>query len=163
MSEQLDTIEKLIQFMEKHDLAELAVRQGDLEFKARRGDRKEPSIVFQPAHSIVQAPAASAAQPAAPAAQAAAAAPEAKTAPGKGQKEICSPIVGTFYRRPNPTAPFYKDVGDRVEKEDTVCIVEAMKVMNEIKAECTGKIVKVLVEDAKPVEYGQPLFLVELA
>lgn len=159
MSLQLDTIEKLIQFMEKHDLAELAVRQGELEFKARRGERKEPSIVFQPAHAITH-PAASAA-PAAPGAQAAAAAP-AKPASGKAVKEICSPIVGTFYRKPNPTSPPYKEVGDHVDKDDVVCIVEAMKVMNEIKADCSGKVVKILVEDAKPVEFGQALFLVEL-
>ncbi|MBI3831342.1 MAG: acetyl-CoA carboxylase biotin carboxyl carrier protein [Planctomycetes bacterium] len=154
----MDTIEKLIQFMEKHDLAELAVRQGELEFKARRGERKEPSIVFQPAHAITHPVAA------APAAAGthAAAAEAAKPASGKAVKEICSPIVGTFYRKPNPTSPPYKEVGDHVDKDDVVCIVEAMKVMNEIKADCSGKVVKILVEDAKPVEFGQALFLVEL-
>ena len=161
MSLQLETIEKLIQFMEKHDLAELAVRQGDLEFKARRGERKEPSIVFQSAHGISH-PVQSASAAHAPTAQQPVTAPVAKPAAGKPQKEICSPIVGTFYRKPNPTSPVYKEVGDHVEKDDVVCIVEAMKVMNEIKADCSGKIVKILVEDAKPVEFGQALFLVEL-
>lgn len=160
MSQELDTIEKLIQFMEKHDLAELAVRQGDLEFKARRGERREPSFVLQPAQAMM-APV-QAAPAAAPATQQAPAAQAAKSSSGKAQKEICSPIVGTFYRKPNPTSPPYKEIGDHVEKDDVVCIVEAMKVMNEIKADCKGKLVKLLVEDAKPVEFGQPLFLVEL-
>jgi len=161
MPVQLDTIEKLIAFMEKHDLAELSVRQGDLEFRARRGERKEPSIVFQPAHGIVHSVPAAVSTASASSAGAPAVAAE-KPAAGKALKEICSPIVGTFYRKPNPTSPPYKEAGDHVDKDDVVCIVEAMKVMNEIKAEVKGKLVKILVEDSAPVEFGQALFLVEL-
>lgn len=158
----LETIEKLIKFMETHELTELSVREGDLEFKARRGERREMPYVFQPTHSIVHpaeqsapAPASKgAAEPPKPAAQAA-------SGTGKPTQEICSPIVGTFYRKPNPTSQPFKEVGDRVQKDDVVCIVEAMKVMNEIKADVAGTIVKILVEDATPVEFGQPLFLVE--
>ncbi len=73
---------------------------------------------------------------------------------------ITSPLVGTFYRRPAPTEKPYVEVGDRIEKGDTVCIVEAMKVMNEIKAERAGIVEKILVEDGKPVEYGQPLMVI---
>jgi acetyl-CoA carboxylase biotin carboxyl carrier protein len=73
---------------------------------------------------------------------------------------ITSPLVGTFYRRPAPTEPPYVEIGDRVEKGDTLCIIEAMKVMNEIKAEHAGVVEKILVEDGKPVEYGQPLMVI---
>lgn len=78
-----------------------------------------------------------------------------------GYVSIRSPIVGTFYRRPSPDEDPYVEVGDRVEDGDTVCIIEAMKVMNEIEADCTGIIANILVEDAQPVEYGQELFLLE--
>jgi acetyl-CoA carboxylase biotin carboxyl carrier protein len=169
----LETIEKLIQFMEQHGLTELQVREEELEFKARRGERPVAPFVFQPAHGIVNAPGApavaeNAGNPTVPSAPvvngqavpvASVPAPEAK--PGKALREVCSPIVGTFYRRPSPNAPAYKEVGDRVSKDDVVCIVEAMKVMNEIKAEVGGVIRQILHEDGTPVEYGQPLFLVE--
>jgi acetyl-CoA carboxylase biotin carboxyl carrier protein len=76
-------------------------------------------------------------------------------------KTVLSPMVGTFYRSPSPDAPPFVNVGDRIKDDSTLCIVEAMKLMNEIKAEMRGKIVKILVENAHPVEYNQPLFLVE--
>lgn len=76
---------------------------------------------------------------------------------------ITSPLVGTFYRRPAPTEPPYVEIGDRVEKGDTVCLIEAMKVMNEIKAEQAGIVEKILVEDGKPVEYGQLLMVIRPA
>jgi acetyl-CoA carboxylase biotin carboxyl carrier protein len=175
----LETIEKLIQFMEQHGLTELQVREDDLEFKARRGERPVAPFIFQPAHGIVNAPggatpvaengggaplppAGGAPSEAGPAVVTESPSPAAPTAkPGSGLREVCSPIVGTFYRRPSPNAPAYKEVGDRVSKDDVVCIVEAMKVMNEIKGEFDGVIRKILHEDGTPVEYGQPLFFVE--
>ncbi len=75
--------------------------------------------------------------------------------------EVKSPMIGTFYRSSSPDKPPYVKVGDRISKGDTVCVVEAMKLFNEIETEVTGKIVKVLVEDAQPIEYDQPLFLVD--
>jgi acetyl-CoA carboxylase biotin carboxyl carrier protein len=81
----------------------------------------------------------------------------------EGLREITSPIVGTFYRAAAPDAEPFADVGTRVEPDTTICIIEAMKVMNEVKAETTGVIRKVLVENGQPVEYGQPMFLVEPA
>ena len=101
-----------------------------------------------------------AAQERVPGAQAAPAPPEAASTPST-TVAITSPMVGTFYRAPAPDADPYVEVGDRVEVGQTVCIVEAMKLMNEIEAEVRGKIVKVLVENMQPVEYGQQLFLLE--
>jgi acetyl-CoA carboxylase biotin carboxyl carrier protein len=166
MSLDLEKIEKLIRFMEQHGLNELQVKEGDLEFRARKEETKEQHFVYAPAHGIVHAAPAGALTPIpgpAPILPGQTPAPEAGAEPvrKKTLKEICSPIVGTFYRRPNPKNPPYKEVGDRVEKNDVVCVVEAMKVMNEIPAEVSGVIRKILVEDGQPVEFGQPLFLVE--
>ncbi len=90
----------------------------------------------------------------------------AKVEPAEGEKsdnvvEICSPMVGTFYRAPAPDTKLYVEVGEEIHPGQILCIVEAMKLMNEIEAEISGKIVKILVENAQPVEYNQPLFLVE--
>lgn len=162
MPKDLDTIEKLIKFMEEHGLSELSVKQGDLEFRARRGP-SPAAYSFAPAHPIVHGvPMDAASSGLQPAAVESGKAPAAAGGKPEGNfKEICSPIVGTFYRKPNPNAPPYVELGDRVEKDTVVCIVEAMKVMNEIKADVKGTIKKLLVEDATPVEFGQPLFLVE--
>lgn len=84
--------------------------------------------------------------------------PVANTA---NQITIKSPMIGTFYRRPNPETPNFVEVGDEIKNNTTVCVIEAMKLFNEIEAEVSGRIVKVLVEDATPVEYDQPLFIVE--
>ena len=86
-----------------------------------------------------------------------AAAPKAET---KG-KEVPSPFVGTFYAAPSPTAAKYVEIGSRVKKGDVLCIIEAMKIMNEIQAESKGTVLEVLVENGQPVEYGQPLFVIE--
>ena len=94
----------------------------------------------------------------------AASAPAPAVVPEESEEELAfvtSPIVGTFYRAPNPEAEPYVKVGDRVSKGQVLCIVEAMKLMNEIESEVSGKILKILVENAQPVEYGQPLFLVQ--
>ena len=96
-------------------------------------------------------------------APAAAAQPAATAAPASGAKthEVKSPIVGTFYRAPAPDADPYVQVGQHVSSGTTLCIIEAMKLMNEIESDASGKIVKILVENGQPVEYGQPLFLLE--
>ena len=152
----LEDVEKLILLMQKHDLSDLQVKEADWEFSARRGGTPPaPVIVSAPAVAAVAAPAAQASSAAAPAVPAAAPA-------GKPAKEIVSPIVGTFYRAPSPDQPPYKEAGDHINPDDVVCIVEAMKVMNEIKAGISGTIRKVLVENATAVEFGQPLFLVEV-
>lgn len=147
---ELEKVEKLIGLMKQYDLSELRVSDKDQEFSARRGERppaSSPIVVTSPSVPASHAAAAVAAEAAAPA--------------GPKTKEITAPIVGTFYRAPAPDQPPFKEVGDAVNPEDVVCIVEAMKVMNEIKAGVSGKIRKILVENASPVEFGQPLFLVE--
>ena len=148
----LDDVEKLIVLMERHELTELQVKEAGWEFLARRGDKNQPVMMA--------APLAQAAPPIpAPVASPAASAP---AAPSVKLKEIRSPIVGTMYRAPAPDQPPYKEVGDHVNTDDIVCLVEAMKVMNEIKAGVRGIIRKVLIENANPVEYDQVIFLVEI-
>jgi len=128
------------------------MKDEDFELAVKRGS-SEPQVVYT-------APAAGpAAVPAAPAA-----APAAQPDPedeDDGLIEIPSPIVGTFYRKPAPDADNFVEVGAEISNDSVVCIVEAMKVMNEIKADVKGIIKKILVDDASPVQYGQPLFLVE--
>jgi acetyl-CoA carboxylase biotin carboxyl carrier protein len=149
----LEDVEKLILLMQKHDLSELSLKEEGLEFSARRGE-KHPQQVY------VQAPQMQSGMYPATSGMLPAVAPPA--AGGKPTKEITAPIVGTFYRAPSPDQAPFKEVGDHVSTDDVVCIVEAMKVMNEIKSGVTGTIKKILVENSSPVEYGQPLFLVEV-
>lgn len=143
-------VEKLILLMKQHELCELQVKEGEFEFSARRGGA-QPMMAATPAvaHAALTAAGSQATAESAAAAE-------------KNLKEIPSPIVGTFYRAPSPDQPPFKEVGDRVSADDVICIVEAMKVMNEIKAGVNGVIRKALVDNASPVEYGQGLFQVEI-
>lgn len=157
----LDLIElrKLAELMEMKDLVEVDIEQEGKRVHVVRGAARAaaPQQAYMPAPMPVQmAPAPQAA--AAPAAPAAAA-----PAPASRGIEIPSPMVGSFYRSPSPDAAPFVDVGDRIGKNTVVCIVEAMKVMNEIKAEVDGEILEVLVQNGEPVEFGQPLFLVRPA
>jgi acetyl-CoA carboxylase biotin carboxyl carrier protein len=147
-------VRKFIELMNEHDLAEIDLRQGDQRIRLRRG----PEVVTMAASpSIPSGGAGSTAIPA------------ASTERGSGGASVDdsnalfvrSPMIGTFYAAPNPESPPFVKVGDRVGPETTVCIVEAMKVFNEIPAECSGRIVAVLVQSGDPVEFNQPLFRVE--
>jgi acetyl-CoA carboxylase biotin carboxyl carrier protein len=144
-----------VELMNEFDLAEIDLRQQDHRIRLRRGAELP---------AVSEAPPAPATAPraAAPAAPAAAPKPEpVATADDKNVVAIKSPMVGTFYRSPSPeVGPFVK-VGDHVGPETTVCMIEAMKVFNELPAECSGQIVAVLVENGEPVEFGQPLFRVD--
>ena len=145
----LDKLRELVEMMEKHDLREVRLRRGDQRWALRRGP---PEVAYAPAP--VSAPAASA--PAGPAAASA-----APAAADDGGVQIKSPMVGTFYRASTPgDKPFVKE-GDRVSNDTVVCLIEAMKFFNQIKADCSGTIVKVLVNDGDPVDYGQPLFKIK--
>jgi len=141
-------IRRLIELMNEHDLNEIDLRDGEVRVRLRKG--AEPMIAA-PAH---YAPAPAAAAPAAPAA-----APPAPAA--DNFLVIKSPMVGTFYTSPNPESPPFVKVGDHVGNDSIVCVIEAMKVFNEIPAEITGKIVACLVQNAQAVEFGQPLFKVD--
>ena len=155
---EIKDISEIVEMMEDHDLCEFEMEDQGFRLAMKRRGGAEPAIV-------VSAPAAAA--PAAPA-PVAAAAPAAAPAPAPAAKseddglaEIKSPIVGTFYRASSPDSEPYISVGQEVEEDTVVCIVEAMKVMNEIKAEVRGTIKKVLVENATAVQFGQALFKVE--
>ena len=142
----------LMELMSTHDVSEVDIRRGDVRIRLRRG-----ALV-----AAAPAPVAAAAAPAArPAPAAEAAAPTAAAASDENKALIKSPMVGTFYTASSPDAPAYVKVGDRVGPETAVCIVEAMKVFNEIPAEISGKITAVLVENGAPVEFNQPLFEVD--
>jgi len=147
-------IKRIIDTMKANDLTEFSMKDKDLELTLKR-IASEQQVVY------ASAPAAPA--PAAPALAAApaAAAPDTEADENDGLVEIPSPIVGTFYRRPAPDADNFVQVGSEIDEDTVVCIAEAMKVMNEIRADVSGVIKKMLVDDATPVQYGQPLFLVE--
>jgi acetyl-CoA carboxylase biotin carboxyl carrier protein len=150
----IEQISRLAELMTENDLSEISLQTADVKLKLKRGF--EPVVaapMAAPAPVAVHA-AAGAAAPAHDAAADDAAAPAAT---------IASPIVGTFYAAPAPDAPPFVKVGDTVDADTVVCIVEAMKVMNEIKAEQCGVIRKVLVDNATPVEFGQPLFEIDPA
>ncbi len=158
----LKLIRNLIRLMERGEVTELEIEdeQARMKVHLRRGPEagSGPQVVMVPGSAHAPAP-----MPGpAPAVESGAEAPvaEAGDARGEGLIEITSPMVGTFYRAPSPETDPFSSVGDVLEEDTVVCIVEAMKVMNEIRAECRGSIVELLVENGEPVEFGQPLFLV---
>jgi len=156
-------IQELIKMINKSNIGELTVEQKDFRITIKQKEEQITQVVSAPVQAIpVQAPAI---QPTPQ--QQAASAPE-KTKPqtessAENYVTIKSPMIGTFYRRSGPDKPAFAEVGDEVTIGKVVCIIEAMKLFNEIESEVSGKIVKVLVEDASPVEYDQPLFLVDPA
>ncbi len=148
----------------KSNIGELTIEQKDFRVTIRQKEDQVTQVVSAP----VQAAPVYAAPPAAPQpAAAASAAPAAEKpkaeAPASNLVTIKSPMIGTFYRKASPDKPSFVEPGDEVAPGKVVCIIEAMKLFNEIESEISGKVVKVLVEDASPVEYDQPLFLVEPA
>lgn len=154
----LNEIKRLLELMEASGLVEFEYEDQGRKIRLRRADeRPQPP----PSVAAVPAPALSAASPAAPAPAAASApAGEAPARPA-GLVEFKSPLVGTFYRSPKPDAEAFVNPGDEVGPEKVLCIIEAMKVMNEIKAEMTGIVREVLVKNGQAVEFGEPLFLIE--
>jgi acetyl-CoA carboxylase biotin carboxyl carrier protein len=149
------TIRYLVRLMSRHDLHEIDLREGDLRIRLRRGARKVSVL----SNAVPQVPVA--AVPA-PVAVAPAVAPTAEaSAPAKALHPIKSPTPGTFYTASSPDAEPFVKVGSRVTPSTVVCIIEAMKIFNEITADCTGVIAEVLAENQQPVEYGQVLFKVD--
>ncbi|TNE97829.1 MAG: acetyl-CoA carboxylase biotin carboxyl carrier protein [Bacteroidetes bacterium] len=161
-------IQDLIKFVAKSGVSEVEIEQKDFKLTIKTQDlaaREERQIIVQAAPAALPPVAAAPAVAAAPVAPAAAPAAPAAPAADDDSKYITikSPMIGTFYRSPGPDKDPFISVGDSVSAGSTVCIIEAMKLFNEIESEVSGKIVKVLVDDASPVEYDQPLFLVDPA
>lgn len=151
----LKTIKQVVDLMKRSDLTRFEIEEKDLKLSIAREGREQPTIVAAPLSHATPAMPAPVAQPAA--APAPAEAPKEDTS---GLEVITSPIVGTFYQSPSPDAPNFVQVGSDVNASTTVCIIEAMKVMNEIHAEMSGVIAEVLVKNGQSVEFGQPLFKV---
>jgi acetyl-CoA carboxylase biotin carboxyl carrier protein len=149
-------IRRLVELMKEHDLSEMDIQEGDVRIQLRRaGTAVQPIMVQAP--TLQSPPALPPAGPPAPESEASAPA-EGKAA---GIAVIKSPMVGTFYAAPDPDSPSFVKVGDHIGPETTVCIVEAMKVFNQIPAEVSGRILAMLVENGASVEFGQPLFKVD--
>lgn len=147
-------IKKLIELLEESDLAEIEVQEGEASVRISRYGKNAPVM----ANMVAHAPVAPAAAPAA----AAPAAAEKPAAPAQPSGHvITSPIVGSFYRAPAPGAPPFVEVGQRVKVGDTLCVIEAMKMMNQIESDKDGIVAAILVENGQPVEYGQPIFVIE--
>ncbi len=158
-------IEKIIQMLEGTDINEIVIEHEGVKLQLKRGLQKEISIIQASSNaSTVPTPVVLPSQavdtklinPTIPSVETTDQKP-----PADEYEEIAAPMVGTFYRAPSPESDPYVKIGDMVDKDDVVCIIETMKVMNEIQAETQGKIVKILIEKGKPVEFGQPLFLLE--
>lgn len=148
-------VKKLIELLEESGIAEIEIREGEETVRiSRYGQGGSPVMMQAP---MMQAPMA-----AAPAVAAAAPAPAAAAAPAvPAGHTVDSPMVGTFYRAPTPGAKAFVEVGQRVNVGDTLCIIEAMKMLNQIEADKGGVIAAILVENGQPVEFGQPLFVIE--
>ena len=155
-------IQNLIRFVAKSGATEVKLEMDDFKItiKTTEAGTTETTYIQQvPVTSAL--PQAAAAQPATPSAIAPAVAQEAVADENSKYITIKSPIIGTFYRKPSPDKDAFAEVGKTIKTGDVVCVIEAMKLFNEIESEVSGKIVKVLVDDASPVEFDQPLFLVD--
>jgi acetyl-CoA carboxylase biotin carboxyl carrier protein len=155
----LDQLRELIAILNQTDISELTLESGDLRLSIRKNETKPVALASNP---VVATP-----QPSLATVEASNSAPSVSlpppldTSPAKNLIDITSPMVGTFYTAPAPDEPPFVEVGDRVSKGQTVCIIEAMKLMNEIDAESSGRVVEILVDNAQPIEYGQILMRIE--
>ena len=148
----LRKLKKLIDLVQESGIAELEITEGEEKVKIVKGGTV----------SVSQAPVAAVPQPRAPVAPAAATPPAAvppQAEPGQEGHVVKAPMVGTFYRSPSPDAKVFIEVGQPIKEGQTICIIEAMKLMNEIEADASGVVKAILVENGQPVEYGQPLFI----
>jgi acetyl-CoA carboxylase biotin carboxyl carrier protein len=151
-------IERILELVREHDLAEFELERDGLKVRVRKAGA---TPIFSAAPTVQMPMAAPAALPAAAAAGPVAPAPDA--AESMELAVVKSPIVGTFYRAPEPGAPSFVEIGQRVKKDQVLCIIEAMKLMNEITSEYDGEIVNAYVDNGKPVQYGERLFAIKTA
>lgn len=160
-------IQELIKAINKSNISELTVEEGEFKITIKQAQVSETQFVaYQTAmpampQMMPSAPQAASLPAASPSQPQAAATPAAAPAAGGNTTTVKSPMIGTFYRSSAPDKPSFVNVGDEIKQGQVLCIIEAMKLFNEIESEVSGRIVKVLVDDASPVEYDQPLFLVE--
>jgi acetyl-CoA carboxylase biotin carboxyl carrier protein len=158
--DELTRLEKIFELMGRHGMGELEWEKGGERLRLRTQSAvsarsaQQTSVAPQVIHH-------SAPPAAGPAAKSTDVAPAKVAAPASNQKQVASPFVGTFYRSPSPTADPYVRDGQTVKRGDVLCIIEAMKLMNEIEAEFSGKVISCLVENGQPVEFGEPLYLIE--
>lgn len=155
-------LRELIEFLKEYQVAEFDLDRGDMKIRLKFAQPAAAAGIADIAKLVTAAPVvqAVAAPVAAPAAQQAAAPPAAD--PDANLHIVKSPIVGTFYGSPSPGAPPFVSPGDHVEKGQVICIVEAMKLMNEIEADASGEVVKCLITNGQPIEFGQPLFSIRV-
>lgn len=161
---ELKEIQNLIKFVAKSGASEVKLEMGDVKITIRTGTGNDATFVQQVpvAASVPVQPVTEVVQNAPVTAETVASqAPAAAAQDDSKYVTIKSPIIGTFYRKPSPDKPVFVEVGDSVSEGDVLCVIEAMKLFNEIESEVSGKIVKVLVDDSSPVEFDQPLFLVD--
>lgn len=151
-------IQELIKLINKQDIKEISIERKDFKLNIITGS-DEPQVVIAPAAApqVIAAPAAAPA----PVPVAAPAPVASEEAANDNYITIKSPMIGTFYRKPSPDKDVFINIGDSIAEGDVICIVEAMKLFNEIESEVSGKLVKILVDDMSPIEYDQPLFLVD--
>jgi len=153
----LKEIQNLIKFVSNSGVAEVKLEMDDVKITIKTTvEGTSPEITY-----LQQAPVAQAAPQAAPAPVAAAPVAAAPVAENSNYITVKSPMIGTFYRKPSPDKPMFVEVGSAISKGDVLCVIEAMKLFNEIESEISGKIVKILVDDMSPVEFDQPLFIVD--
>jgi acetyl-CoA carboxylase biotin carboxyl carrier protein len=162
-TEDLGRLEKIFELMGRHGVAEMEWEKGGERLRLRT--QAGVNAASANMHAMMAPQVVHHAASVAPVPVAASAAKASDTAPAKApasnQKQVVSPFVGTFYRSPSPSAESYVREGQSVKRGDVLCIIEAMKLMNEIEAEFAGKIISILVENGQPVEFGEPLFLIE--
>lgn len=159
----LKDIQNLIKFVAKSGASEVKLEMDDIKITVKTGSEETKIVQQMPMQAAMPQIVTPAAVPTAPAVAATNAPQEAATEENDNSKYITvkSPIIGTFYRKPSPDKPVFVEVGQTIAEGDVLCVIEAMKLFNEIESEVSGKIVKVLVDDASPVEFDQPLFLVD--
>jgi oxaloacetate decarboxylase alpha subunit len=155
----LKELKELIEMLKDTDISEVEIERSGVKVRLRKGG----DVTYHSVMPRMEYPPSAIVAPAVPEAAAPAAAEKTVDQAKSTQIKVTSPIVGTFYRSSSPDKPSYVEVGDTVKKGQVLCIIEAMKLMNEIESESAGKIVQILVENGHPVEYGQALFVIEPA
>ena len=160
----LDEIKRLIEFIREQDLTEFELEHDGMKLRIKSGTVTHTSVPLMPAVSVIAAPPAATAPPVVNHTPASAPAAAEESVPEEGDELaiVKSPIVGTFYRAPEPTAKNFVEVGDTVKKGQVLCIIEAMKLMNEIDSEYDGEVTNIYVENGQAVQYGERLFAIKL-